>query len=203
MSASGPLGAQPWDGGARRGAGGGRAVSSGAKRSGAGERACFAFALREGRPGPAAGAAPPAARPRAGSVRDLFPSGGGSGRRCGTKGSRCFIAPDPGHRGWKGHWQGESRGCGGAPGRPVRRRVRGAPAAAEVLTHTPVCPSSRAQLPKAFERFIQPSQTWVSALPHGRGRGRKSTANRELKVTKIVRGWWETAVATPSTSCLG
>lgn len=79
--------------GARRGAGGGRAVSSGAEMSGAGASACFAFALREGHLGPAASAASPAARPESRFGSGLVPFGEGSGRPCGTKGIRCLLLP--------------------------------------------------------------------------------------------------------------
>lgn len=107
---------------ARRGAGGGRAGSSGAERSGAGESACFAFALREGHPGPATGAAPPAERAESRFGPGLVPFGSWFGAALRHEGQPLLAAPDPGQRGWKGRWRGGSRGRGGSgePPRPQR-----------------------------------------------------------------------------------
>lgn len=193
VSALGPLRARPGDGEGTAGSRGRQGGELGCGKVRSGRKRLLRLCPAGGAPRPGYRRCPPGwesgepVRSGACSLRELV-WGGPAARRAAAA---CSSRPGP--AGLEGTLAGRE---------PGPRRVRGAPAAAEVLALTPVCPSAWTQLPKAFERFIQPSQPRVSAPPHGRGRGRKSAANRELKVPKIVRDWWETAVTAPGASCL-
>lgn len=82
------------------------------KRSAAGESACFAFAPREGLPEPAAGAAPPAARPESRFGSGLAPFRGWFGAALRDEGQPLLVAPDPGPPGLQGTLAGPRRGSG-------------------------------------------------------------------------------------------
>lgn len=155
------------------GAGAGR-VSWGAERSAAGRGGCRALPPREGRPDPAAVAAPPSARAErlASGVwfGVCFLQGlAGAGRaRSGPEGRQAAGA--------RSSSPGPPPFGAGAPGEEGAAAVRGAgalaalgadPAAGEPAAAGVGCrpcarlPARQAQLPKAFERVTEPSQPWV------------------------------------------